>query len=122
MIGYATLGTNDLAKASAFYEQLLAEIGGKKIMSNERMTMFAAGQNQPMLAVCKPFDGKSASAGNGTMLALSAPSQEAVQKLHARALALGGRDEGAPGPRGPGGYFAYFRDLDGNKIAAFARG
>jgi catechol 2,3-dioxygenase-like lactoylglutathione lyase family enzyme len=121
MIGYATLGTNDLARASAFYEQLLGEIGGRKIMTNERMAMFAAGEGKPMLAVCTPFDGKRATAGNGTMLALDVGSQDAVKKLHARALQLGGTDEGAPGPRGAG-FFAYFRDLDGNKLAAFARG
>ena len=121
MIGYATLGTNDLAKASSFYERLLAEIGGKKVMGNERMAMFAAGQNQPMLAVCTPFDGKKATAGNGTMLALNVGSQDAVKKIHAKALELGGVDEGAPGPRGPG-YFGYFRDLDGNKLAAFVMG
>src|SRR5215470_10642215 len=113
MIGYATLGTNDLARASAFYEKLLAEIGAKKIMTNERMTMFAAGPDKPMLAVCTPFDGKKASAGNGTMLALNVGSQDAVKKIHAKALELGGRDEGAPGTRGAG-YFGYFRDLDGN--------
>ena len=121
MIGYATLGTNDLARASAFYEQLLADLGARKIAVSERMNMFAAGPDKPMLAICTPFDGKRATAGNGTMLALNVGSQEAVRKIHAKALALGGSDEGAPGPRGPG-YFGYFRDLDGNKLAAFAMG
>jgi catechol 2,3-dioxygenase-like lactoylglutathione lyase family enzyme len=119
MIGYATLGTNDLARASAFYEQLLGELGARRVMSSERMTMFAASPDRPMLAVCTPFDGKPASAGNGTMLALNVGSQDAVRRIHAKALALGGSDEGAPGPRTAGGYFAYFRDLDGNKLAAF---
>ena len=122
MIGYATLGTNDLAKASDFYEKLLSQIGAKKIMGNERMTMFAAGAGQPMLAICKPFDGKRASGGNGTMIALAVGSQDDVKKIHAKALELGATSEGEPGPRGPGGFFAYFRDLDGNKLAAFARG
>jgi catechol 2,3-dioxygenase-like lactoylglutathione lyase family enzyme len=121
MIGYVTLGTNDLERASRFYEALLGEVGARKVMGNERMTMFAGGQGQPMLAVCKPFDGKQASTGNGTMVALAVGSQDDVRKLHAKALALGGKDEGAPGPRGPG-FFGYFRDLDGNKLAAFARG
>jgi len=121
MIGYVTLGVNDLARASQFYEALLGEIGARKVMGNERMTMFGSGQGQPMLAVCTPFDGKKATSGNGTMVALGVGSQDAVRKLHAKALALGASDEGAPGPRGPG-YFGYFRDLDGNKLAAFAMG
>jgi predicted lactoylglutathione lyase len=75
-----------------------------------------------MLAICKPFDGKRASSGNGTMIALAVGSQDDVKKVHAKALELGAVSEGEPGPRGPGGFFAYFRDLDGNKLAAFARG
>jgi catechol 2,3-dioxygenase-like lactoylglutathione lyase family enzyme len=121
MIGYATLGTNDLARASSFYEKLLAELGARKVMTNERMVMFGAGRDQPMIAVCSPFDGKKATVGNGTMLALNVGSPDAVKRIHAKALELGGTDEGAPGPRGPG-FFAYFRDLDGNKLAAFSMG
>jgi predicted lactoylglutathione lyase len=121
MIGYVTLGVNDLARASKFYEALLGELGARKLMSNERMTMFGTVQGQPMLAVCTPFDAKRATAGNGTMVALNGGSQERVRKIHARALELGGSDEGAPGDRGPG-YFGYFRDLDGNKLAVFAMG
>ena len=56
------------------------------------------------------------------MVAFAAGSRANVDKLHAKALALGGTDEGAPGLRGPeeyGFYGAYFRDLDGNKLCAF---
>ena len=74
---------------------------------------------KPMLSVTKPFDSQPATVGNGTMVALAADNPEQVQALHAKALALGGSDEGAPGPRGHGFYGAYFRDLDGNKLAAF---
>jgi len=122
MIGYATLGTNDFAKATAFYEKLLAEIGGKRVFGNDRMCMFGAGQGQPMLAVCKPFDGKKASPGNGTMIALNVGSEENVKKVYAKAIELGGKDEGPPGPRGPGFFGGYFRDLDGNKLVAFKMG
>ncbi len=121
MIGYVTLGTRDLARASRFYEALLAEIGARVVMRNERMTMFGSGRGQPMLAVCTPFDGKQAGAGNGAMVALTAGSQDAVRKLHAKALELGATDEGAPGPRGAG-FFGYFRDPDGNKLAAYFMG
>src|SRR5262245_66638637 len=119
MIGYATLGTNDLACASAFYEQLLGELGARKLVISERMTMFNAGPDKPMLAICTPFDGKRATVGNGTMLALSVGSQEAVRKIHAKALALGGTDEGEPGRRGPG-YFGELRGLDRTPPARLA--
>jgi catechol 2,3-dioxygenase-like lactoylglutathione lyase family enzyme len=120
MIGYITLGTNDLAKATAFYDALLADLGGKRFMESERSVSWMAGPNQPGLGVCKPFDGKAATLGNGTMVALNVDSPAKVDALHRKALALGGKDEGAPGPRGPGGYYgAYFRDLDGNKLCAF---
>ena len=122
MIGYVTLGTNDFAKATAFYEKLLGEIGGKRVFGNERMVMFGAGQGQPMLAVCKPNDGKKASFGNGTMVALNVGSEDAVKKVYAKALELGGTDEGPPGPRGTGFFGGYFRDLDGNKLVAFKMG
>jgi catechol 2,3-dioxygenase-like lactoylglutathione lyase family enzyme len=122
MIGYVTLGTNNLAKAVEFYEQLLAELGAKKVMSNERLTLFGTGPGAPMLGVCTPYDDKKASAGNGTMIALNVGNPDNVKKVHAKALALGGSDEGAPGPRGTGFFGGYFRDLDGNKFVAFCMG
>jgi catechol 2,3-dioxygenase-like lactoylglutathione lyase family enzyme len=120
MIGYITLGTNDLARATAFYDALLAEIGAKRFMETERSVAWMVSPGTPGLSVCKPFDGSPATAGNGTMVALAAGSTANVDALHRRALALGARDEGAPGPRGTSGYYgAYFRDLDGNKLCAF---
>jgi catechol 2,3-dioxygenase-like lactoylglutathione lyase family enzyme len=71
-----------------------------------------------VLGVLKPFDGEQASPGNGTMVAFELPSREAVDAFHARALSLGGTDEGAPGERAPGFYMSYFRDPEGNKFAA----
>ena len=118
MIGYVTIGTNDFERAKGFYSALLGEIGAKEIPVSERMAMYGAGPG-PMIAVCTPFDEKSACVGNGTMVAIAVDSPEKVAKLHAKALELGGTDEGAPGPRGDGGlHFGYFRDLDGNKLAA----
>jgi predicted lactoylglutathione lyase len=120
MIGYLTLGTNDLARATAFYDALLAEVGAKRFMESERSVAWMVSPGTPGLSVCKPFDGSPATAGNGTMVALAAGSTANVDALHRRALALGAKDEGAPGPRGTGGYYgAYFRDLDGNKLCAF---
>ena len=119
MIGYLTLGTNDLARAAAFYDALLAEIGGKRWMETERSIAWSAAPGTPGLSICKPFDGNDATAGNGTMIALAAGSQEKVDALHRKALSLGATDEGAPGLRGPTYYGAYWRDLDGNKLCAF---
>ena len=123
MIGYVTLGTNDLDGVAAFYEPVLAEAGAKKFSTTERMVVFGAQPDAPMLMLCTPFDKQEATVGNGVMIALKVDSREVVDRVHAKALELGAADEGAPGPRGQtGGYFAYFRDMDGNKIAAFTMG
>ena len=119
MIGYTTVGTNDLKRAAGFYDALLAEFGAKRAMEMETFIAWATAPNTPMVAIIKPFDKKPATVGNGVMVALLASSKEQVDKIHAKALALGGKDEGAPGPRGPGFYAGYFRDLDGNKLTAF---
>ncbi|HET9975943.1 MAG TPA: VOC family protein [Burkholderiaceae bacterium] len=120
MIGYVTFGTNDLARARAFYDALLGEVGIQRIMEfGERGSAWGAAANKPALGVMTPYDKQPATAGNGTMVAIAVDSKDKVQRLHAKALALGGKDEGAPGPRGGGFYAAYFRDLDGNKLNAF---
>ncbi len=122
MIGYVTLGTNDLPRAAAFYDALLAEIGAKRFMEAERFIAWAVSPAQPSLGVIKPYDGKAATVGNGTMVALLVDSKEKVDRLHAKALSLGGTDEGPAGPRGDGFYAGYFRDLDGNKLNVFCMG
>ncbi len=122
MIGYTTFGTNDLEQAGSFYDAVLGELGAKRVMTNERMILWGTEPGQPMFGVCIPYDQQTATAGNGTMIALNAGSQDKVQKMHAKALALGGSDEGAPGPRGGNFYGGYFRDLDGNKLVAFVMG
>lgn len=119
MIGYTCVGTNDLDKAVGFYGELLGLLGAKPFFKTDRGVGWGVSPDKPMFSVLKPFDGQAATVGNGTMVALAASNPEQVQALHARALALGAADEGAPGPRGDGFYGAYFRDLDGNKLAAF---
>lgn len=121
MFGYVTIGANDFDRALAFYDTALAGLGVKRGMGGERMQGFV-GEGGPMLMVCKPYDGEAATNGNGTMLALAAPSREVVDRVHADALGAGARDEGAPGERMPGFYGAYFRDLDGNKFCVFKMG
>ena len=122
MIGYVTIGTNDLERAGSFYDALLGELGATRMFANERMIMYATQPGQPMVAVCTPQDEKAASVGNGMMVALAAGSKENVDKLYARALELGGTDEGPAGPRGDTFYAGYFRDLDGNKLNVFQMG
>lgn len=120
MIGYVTIGTNNLERAAAFYDNLLGVIGAKRFMEEEQFIAWAVTPDQPAVSVTKPFDGNKASVGNGMMVALAMESPEQVQALHAKAMELGGADEGAPGPRGDSGFYAgYFRDLDGNKLSGF---
>jgi len=119
MIGYVTLGTNDLPRAAAFYDELLAVLGGKRFMEEDTFIAWASDPDKPGIAATKPFNGEPATPGNGTMVALGVDSRELVHAVHAKALELGGKDEGAAGPRGDQFYAGYFRDLDGNKLAVF---
>jgi len=119
MIGYVTLGTNDIPRAAKFYDALLSEIGAKRFMEGENFIAWAVAPNQPGLGVIKPFDGRPATWGNGAMVALVVDSNEKVDKLYKKALALGAMDEGPAGPRGDNFYAGYFRDPDGNKLNVF---
>ncbi len=119
MIGYTSVGTNDLQKAVAFYDDLLSELGANRFIEMDRFVAWAVSPEKPAFSVCNPYDGNIATVGNGTMIALTVNSTDLVDKVHARALQLGGTDEGAPGPRGDNFYAGYFRDLDGNKLNVF---
>lgn len=119
MIGYVTLGSADMKKAAAFYDGLLGELGAKRFMDTDEFIAWTVGPDRPALSVVKPADGNAASVGNGTMVALAVKTPEQVQALYAKALSLGGTDEGEPGSRGGNFYAAYFRDLDGNKLNFF---
>ncbi|MEJ2416338.1 MAG: VOC family protein [Exilibacterium sp.] len=119
MIGYLTIGTNNLETAIAFYDSLLGAMGASKAFQTENLAAWGFGEGSTLLMVTKPFDGNSATVGNGVMVALSVASPEAVDTLHAKALELGAANEGDPGFRGKGFYGAYFRDIDGNKLNFF---
>jgi catechol 2,3-dioxygenase-like lactoylglutathione lyase family enzyme len=122
MIAYALVGTNDLPRAVNFFESLFADLGVKRVWEGDTGIAWSVSDTAPGVGVIKPFDGKPACVGNGCMIALAMPDRASVDRLHAKALALGGQDEGAPGERGPGFYAAYFRDLDGNKFNAVCFG
>ena len=119
MIGYVTLGTDDIPRAAEFYDELMAVIGAGRVFEGKNFVAWGSGMNRPGLSVITPYDGKSASVGNGTMVALAVDTPEKVHAVHAKALELGGANEGDPGPRQGNFYAAYFRDLDGNKLNAF---
>lgn len=117
MIPYVTVGTNNLEKSVAFYDELFAGMAGKKVVETERLVMWSIGERKDSFAVAKPFDGESATVGNGAMISLGVKGTDKVDELHAKALSLGAKDEGAPGLRAETYYMGYFRDLDGNKLA-----
>ena len=119
MIGYVTLGTDDLARGAVFYDAIAKEMGVGRMMDEDTFIAWGEMGGAPGVALSKPFDGKAASVGNGTMVALQAADSAQVDRLYAIAIEQGGTCEGKPGDRGGGFYAAYFRDLDGNKLNAF---
>jgi catechol 2,3-dioxygenase-like lactoylglutathione lyase family enzyme len=122
MIGYVTVGTNDLPRAAAFYDALAAEMGTGRMMEFDSFIAWGTPGGGCGIAATKPFNGEAASVGNGVMVAFEAADRDQVDRLYAIALASGGSDEGAPGARGDGFYAGYFRDPDGNKLNAFVMG
>ena len=120
MIGYMTLGTNDLPRAAGFYDAVLGEIGAKRLWEFDRGIAWGTSPEAPSLGIMKPFDGRPATVGNGVMAGIMAGTREEVARVHAKALALGGKDEGPVGARSADFFAGYFRDLDGNKLVVFA--
>jgi catechol 2,3-dioxygenase-like lactoylglutathione lyase family enzyme len=123
MIGYVTVGTNDLHGSAPFYDALAKELGVGRMMEEETYIAWGTPGGGAGIGLTKPFDGQPATVGNGVMVALEAKDRAQVDRLHAIALEQGGTCEGLPGPRGEGGFYAaYFRDRDGNKLNAFTFG
>ena len=119
MIGYVTLGTNRYEEAAKYYDELFAVLGAGRVFESDRFIAWGTSMASPAVSIAMPYDGKPATVGNGVMVALAVDAPEKVDAVHAKALELGGTDEGAPGPRGEQFYAGYFRDLDGNKLNAF---
>lgn len=117
---HVTVGTNNLPKARSFYDNVLGELGHKRITDlGDNGSIW--GENAPSFFVLKPANGGQASVGNGVTVSFEAKNRAAIDAFHAAALAAGGKDEGQPGTRdwAPNAYAAYVRDLDGNKLAAY---
>ena len=119
-IGYVMVGTNDLARAAAFYDALLGDLGAKRFNESDRGISWTFGAGTTSLALVSPFDRQPATVGNGAMVALGLGNRQEVETAYKRAIELGATDEGKPGPRGDAGFYAgYFRDPDGNKLNVF---
>ncbi|MBF7054975.1 VOC family protein [Halomonas sp. KAO] len=130
MFSHVTFGCSDLSRAASFYDAVLEVLGIHRRPvtpdgAPESACWGLAGNSLPCFYVYQPFNGKAASAGNGSMVAFAASSVENVEAAYKKAVENGAVDEGAPGERphyGPGYYGAYFRDLDGNKVHIVYRG
>jgi len=119
MIGYITLGTNNIDKAAEFYDALLGEMGAKRMMEADTFIAWNTGPGQPGVSIIKPNDGNAATVGNGVMVAIACDKPETVDKMYKKAIELGAKDEGPAGPRGDSFYAGYFRDIDGHKLNFF---
>lgn len=119
MIGYVTLGTNDLERAARFYDVVLTRLGAKRVMETSRVIHYGKPGRPGVLSIIRPLNGETATVGNGVMVALTTRDKEVVDEMHALALSLGATDEGAPGIRSDNFYGAYFRDFDGNKLCIY---
>lgn len=123
MIGYVTIGVKDMERAKQFYTSLLEDLGASLLMDMGRIAMIGKSMQEPMLAVCVPFNESDPQPGNGNMVAFSAGSKEAVDTFYQKAISLGATCDGEPGQRIPDMFYgAYVRDLDGNKLAFFQFG
>jgi catechol 2,3-dioxygenase-like lactoylglutathione lyase family enzyme len=122
MLSYCTVGSNHLQEAKAFYDALLGSAGITPLFEHPSGGRIYAKDRSLCFGVLGPYDGKAATVGNGSMFAFRFDTRDEVDAFHAKAIALGGADEGAPGDRAPKMYFSYFRDLDGNKLCAYCMG
>jgi catechol 2,3-dioxygenase-like lactoylglutathione lyase family enzyme len=119
MLGYVTIGVNDMQRAVDFYDALLGEVGGSLKMGMDLIKLYGTVAGGALLAICIPYDENDPKPGNGNMVAIPGGSREGVDKLYAKAIALGATDEGPAGERMPAFYGGYVRDLDGNKLCFF---
>ncbi len=123
MIGYVTIGVNDMEKAKAYYTELLADLGASVLMDMGRIAFIGTGMDAPMLSVCIPHNEDDPQPGNGNMVAITAPNKEKAEELYKKAIELGGSCEGEPGQRIPDMFYgAYVRDPDGNKLVFYVFG
>lgn len=119
MFSHITIGSNDIAKAKAFYDGVTKPLGLSRHADYSDGVGYGRDGGRPQLWIVRPLDKKAATAGNGLTVGLEADNRPAVDAAYAAAIKAGGKDEGAPGVRKhyhPNYYGAYVRDLDGNKV------
>ena len=122
MFSFITIGTNNLKNSKIFYDELLQSINIKNVLETDRYIGYAKNSslNKVEFYLMLPHNKKTATFGNGTVITFDIISKKDVDMFYNLALKLGATDEGLPGPRHEEHYYAYFRDLDGNKICAFS--
>ena len=123
MFAFITIGTNNLKKSSLFYNKILTSLKIKKVLTHNRYIGYARSRTPEKieLYIIKPHNKKKATIGNGTMITFKANSKKTVNEFYKIGIILGAKDEGMPGPRHGKDYYAYLRDLDGNKICIFKK-
>ena len=123
MFSFITIGTNDLKNSKIFYNELLKSINIKNVLETDRYIGYAKNSslNKVEFYLMLPHNKKTATFGNGTMITFDIISKKDVDMFYNLALKLGATDEGLPGPRHEEHFYAYFRDLDGNKICIYCR-
>jgi len=119
VLGYCTVGSNRLEEAKTFYDALLGSAGISPMFEHPSGGRVYGQGEHHCFVVLGAYNGRPATVGNGSMFGFRFATREEVDSFHARALVLGGSDEGAPGERAPNFYMSYFRDLDGNKLCAY---
>lgn len=119
MIGYTMLGVKDIKKSAEFYDEVLGVLGASRKIEYEKFILWNDRNDQPSFSICIPYDENPATIGNGSMIAFPVANAKEVHKVYDCAIKNGATCEGAPGMRDGGYYIGYFRDLDGNKLAAY---
>ena len=119
MIGYTMVGVKDMKKSAEFYDKVLGIMGARRKMEYEKFILWNDGADKSSFSICLPYDGNQPTVGNGSMIAFPVTNAEEVYKVYECAIENGATDEGKPGMRDGGYYIGYFRDPDGNKLAAY---
>ena len=117
LIDHVHLKVRDLAASRKFYD---AALGALALPLTEGGPAYFY-VDEIFVSVAKPPQEPLTS---GLHLAFQAADRAAVHRFHAAVLAVGGRDNGAPGERSyhPGYYGAFAFDPDGNNIEAVFHG
>lgn len=119
MFSHVTVGSNDIAKAKAFYDGVGKALGLERLADHPNAIAYGRTGGRPQLWILNPADKKAATVGNGITIGLEASDRPAVDAAYKAGMSAGGKDEGAPGLRKhyhPNYYGAYLRDPDGNKV------